>query len=87
MIEFNTIYPAYIILIIYNKNKTHIDTMMIDFNTIHTAINFTTENESDKKLNSDLTIYREQNKLNFTIYRKPKSTDFLIYNSSCHPYE
>jgi hypothetical protein len=55
---------------------------------LHPTINFTIENEADKKLNMlDLIIHREHNKLNFTIYRKPTSTDILIHNSSCHPNE
>jgi hypothetical protein len=55
-------------LTIYDKkNKKHTDTMMIEFTTMHPAINFTIENEADKKLNFlDLTIHREHNKLNFT---------------------
>jgi hypothetical protein len=70
------------ILIIYDKNKTRIETMIIEFNTIHPAINFTIENEADRKLHFlDLTIHRGHNKLNFTIYRKPTSTDILIHNS------
>jgi hypothetical protein len=78
---------AHDIVIIYN-NKTHIDTIMMEFNAIHPAINFTTENESDKKLNFlDMTIHRKNKKINFTINRKPTSTDILIHNSSCHPNE
>jgi hypothetical protein len=47
------------ILIIYDKSETHIDTMAMEFNTIHSTINFTLENESDKELNfRDLTIHR-----------------------------
>jgi hypothetical protein len=76
------------ILIIYDKNKTHIDTMMTEFNTITPTINFTTENESDKKLSFlDLTTHQKHNKLNFMIYRKLTSTDILIFNSKCHPNE
>jgi hypothetical protein len=39
------------ILIIYDKNKTHIDTVMVEFSTIHPAKNFTIVNEANKKLN------------------------------------
>jgi hypothetical protein len=76
------------ILIIYDKNKTHIDTMITEFNTIHPTINFTIENEENNKLNFlDLTVYRKHNKLDYTIYRKPTVTYVLIHNSSCHPKE
>jgi hypothetical protein len=37
------------ILIIYNNSKTHIDAMLMEFNTIHPTINFTIEYETDKK--------------------------------------
>jgi hypothetical protein len=76
------------IFITYDKNKTHKDTMMIEFNTIHPAINFKMENDADKKLNFIfLTTHPEHNTLNFTIFRKPTSTHILIHNSSCHPNE
>jgi hypothetical protein len=76
------------ILIIYDINKTHIDTMINEFNTIHLTINFTIENEENNKLNFlDLTIHRKHNKLDYTIYRKPTATDIFIHNSSCHPIE
>jgi hypothetical protein len=32
------------ILIIYDKNKTHIDIIMTEFNKIHPTLNFTIEN-------------------------------------------
>jgi hypothetical protein len=76
------------ILIIYEKNKTHTDTMITEFNTIHPTINFTIENEENNKLNFlDLTIHHEHNKLDYKIYRNPTATDILIHNSSCHPKE
>jgi hypothetical protein len=76
------------ILIVYDKNKTHNDTMITEFNTLHPTINFTVENEENKKLNFlDLTIHREHNKLDYTIYRKLTSTDIHIHNSFCHPNE
>jgi hypothetical protein len=60
------------ILIVYDKNKTHIDTMITKFNTLYPTINFTIENEENKKLNFlDQTIHREHNKLDYTIYIKP----------------
>jgi DNA mismatch repair ATPase MutL len=67
---------------VYDKNKTHIDTVVTEFNTIHPTINFTIENEENKKINFlDLTIHREHNKLDYTIYRKPTATDILILSS------
>jgi hypothetical protein len=76
------------ILIIYDNNKTHTDTMLMEFKTIHLTINFTREYETDKKTNFlDLTIQIKHDKLNFTIYRKPTSTDILIHNNSCNPNE
>jgi hypothetical protein len=58
----------------------------MEFNTIHPTINFTIENETNKKANFlDLTIQRKHDKLNFSIYRKP--SDIIIHNSSCHPKE
>jgi hypothetical protein len=76
------------ILIIYDINKMHTDTMINKFNTIHPTINFTIENEENNKLNFlDLTIHCTQNKLDHTIFRNPTATDILIHNSSCHPTE
>jgi hypothetical protein len=75
------------ILIIYDINNTHTDTMINEFNTIHPTVNFTVKNEENNKLNFlDLTIHRKHNKLDYT---KKKSTtkDILIHNSSCHPTE
>jgi hypothetical protein len=59
------------ILIVCNKNKTHSDTMITEFNTLHPIINFTIENEENKKLNFFYpTIHREHNKLDYTKNRK-----------------
>jgi hypothetical protein len=73
---------------VYDKNKTHIDTMITELNTIHPTINFTIENEENVKLSFFyLTIHQEHNKFDYMIYIyiKPTETDILIHNSSCHP--
>jgi hypothetical protein len=76
------------ILIIYDINNIHIDTMINEFNTKHPMINFTIENEENNKLNFlDLTIHRKHNKLDYTVCRKSTVTHILIHNSSCHPPE
>jgi hypothetical protein len=68
------------ILIIYDQNKTHIVTMTIELNTIHYTIKFTTDYESDNKLNFlDLTIHQKQNKLNL---KKKNSTDTQFMSSN-----
>jgi hypothetical protein len=67
------------ILIIYDINKTHIDTMINEFNTFHPTINFTIENEESNKLNFlDLTIHRKHNKLDYTIQGIPKRCIHII---------
>jgi hypothetical protein len=76
------------ILIIYNKHHTNIDNTLGEFNRIHPKINFTTEKETQNKINYlDLTITKQDNKLIFAIYRKPTTTDSIIHNNSCHPIE
>jgi hypothetical protein len=76
------------IMIVYDKNKTHINTIITEFKTKLPTINFTVEKEKNQKLHFlDLIIHREHNKLDYMIYKKPTATDILIHNSSCHPNE
>jgi hypothetical protein len=46
------------------------------------------EHEDSNNINFlDITISRENKKLNYKIYRKPAGTSTTIYNTSCHTRE
>jgi hypothetical protein len=76
------------ILLIYNQNETNIDEMLAEFNKQQPTIKFTIEKETHKSINFlDLTIQRQEQKLEYAIYRKPTQTDIIIPNDSCHPHE
>jgi hypothetical protein len=76
------------ILLIYNDNITNIQDTLKDFNKAHPNIQFTIEEQTDRKLNYlDITITNADNTFTFDIYRKPTSTDLIIRNDSCHPTE
>jgi hypothetical protein len=70
------------------NKKTNIINMLDNFNAIHPKLKFTMEQQTQNKINYiDLTIDKNQNKLNFEIYRKPTTTDLILHSTSCHPYE
>jgi hypothetical protein len=74
------------ILIVYDEEKTNIDTLLECFNNISPKLKFTIEKETEHKINFlDITINTEPNKISIDIYRKPTYTDVIIPNDSCHP--
>ena len=76
------------ILIVYDEEKTNIDTLLDCFNNISPKLKFTIEKEMEHKINFlDITINRESNKMSIDIYRKPTYTDVIIPNVSRHPRE
>ncbi|PNF31380.1 hypothetical protein B7P43_G10054 [Cryptotermes secundus] len=76
------------ILIIYDEKITNIEHTLKEINELQQNIKFTIEREQQESINFlDITIYRNEDSLQFTIYRKPTQTDIIIPNSSCHPFE
>jgi hypothetical protein len=60
------------ILIVYEEEKTNIDTLFECFNNISPKLKFTVEKEIEQKINFlDITINREPNKMSIDIYRNP----------------
>jgi uncharacterized protein (DUF1697 family) len=76
------------ILIVYDEEKTNVDTLLDCFNNISPKLKFTIEKEMEHKINFlDITINREPNKISIDVYRKPTYTDVIIPNDSCQPRE
>jgi hypothetical protein len=74
------------ILIIYDAQCTNINNIQTDFNDIHPNIKFTTETETDNRLNYlDITIHRTPQNWTVSIHRKPTFSDAIIPYSSNHP--
>jgi hypothetical protein len=60
--------------------------MLAEFNKQQPTIKFTIEKETHKSINFlDLTIQRQEQKLEYAIYRKPTQTNIIIPNDSCRP--
>ena len=73
------------ILLIYDSNHTDIPNILGNFNTIHPNLQFTAENETNKKINYlDITIQRTRTCWKTSIYRKPTFTGTIIPYSSNH---
>jgi hypothetical protein len=67
------------ILVVYDKTLTSIDEVLDSFNRIMPTMKFRIEKERENTINFlDITIGREQDKLNFDIYRKHTATDSII---------
>jgi hypothetical protein len=76
------------ILIIYDEQKTNITNTLEDFNAIYPKLKFTMEQQTQNRINHfDLTIKKNQNKLNFEIYTKPITTEMILHNTSYHKDE
>jgi hypothetical protein len=74
------------ILIIYDAQRTNINSIQTDFNGIHPNIKFTKETETDNKLNYlDITIHRTPTNWTASIHGKPTFSDAIILYSSNHP--
>jgi hypothetical protein len=77
------------ILILYNEEKSDIISILNEFNSIFTSLDFTCEMEDNNSLNFlDITIKKTINHdLVFNIFRKPSATDTTINFHSNHPPE
>jgi hypothetical protein len=76
------------ILIVYNRTTTDILKVFDSFNQLMPTMRFTTEKETDNRINFlDTTIAKEHNKLTFDIFRTPTTTDSIIPYDSRHPME
>ena len=83
-----TAYFRYVddILLIYDPQHTNIQDIQNDFNMIHPNIKFTSETETNNKINYlDITIHRTPTNWVTSIYRKPTFSDTIIPYSSNHP--
>ena len=71
---------------IYNGTCHQIDMLHNYLNSVNSNMKFTLEVEDDGRLNFlDLTVSRNENKVQFNIYRKPTATDIVIHATSHHP--
>jgi hypothetical protein len=74
------------VLLIYDSNHTHIQSILDDFNAMHPNLKFTAETETNNKINYlDFTIQRTPTCWKTSIYRKPTFTDTIFPYSSNHP--
>jgi hypothetical protein len=74
------------ILLIYDSHHTDTNKMANDFNNIHPNLRFTTETESDCRLNFlDITLHRMPHNWVISIHRKSTFTDTIIPYTSNHP--
>jgi hypothetical protein len=63
-----------------------INTLTHEFNTLHSNILFTHEEEHDKYINYlDTTIQRHNSHISISVYTKPTYTDSIIPHDSNHP--
>jgi hypothetical protein len=75
------------IICLYKGNERQIDIFKNYLNNLHQKLQFSSEIESDMKINYlDLTISNLNNKHNFKIYRKSTYSDLVIPASSNHPH-
>ena len=76
------------IIIIYDDNLSNIDTIFEEINKIDKNIQYTIEKEHNNKINYlDLTIIKNNNKIEYDIYRKPTHTEICIHRNSRHPMQ
>jgi len=83
-------YTRYVddILIIYNTRHINDNTIQKYINQIHNNIQLTPTHDSNGQINYlDLTIIRNNTKLEISIYRKPTTTNTTISYESNHPTE
>jgi len=74
------------ILLIYDSSQTNIQSILVDFNSIHPNLTFIEEIERENTLNFlDITIHKTRPNIKFSIHRKPTFTDTLIPYTSNHP--
>ena len=74
------------VLLIYDAQHTDIHTILSDFNSINTNLQFTKETEHNNKLNYlDITIHKTPTSVNISVFRNPTFTDTVISYTSNHP--
>jgi hypothetical protein len=74
------------ILLVYDAPSTNIDTVLNQFNTATSPLQFIIEPE--RQINFlHLTIFRDTHQLSYGIYRKATTTDSIIPFTSCHPQD
>lgn len=82
------IYHRYVDDIICIIKRNLVQIVLDEFNSKFPSIKFTIEEEKDNKINFlDLTIIRENKKLNYDIFRKPTHTNRYIPADSFHPFK
>jgi hypothetical protein len=76
------------ILIICNNTRTNTEVVLAEFNKIHKNLQFTMEQESNNTIKYlDISILRNNDKLEYNIYSKPTTSSTVIHASSFHPIE
>ena len=76
------------ILILFNATTTDIQGVLDRFNDVSPTLSFTLEMEKDNGINFlDISIFKDNDTIQFKIYRKPTTTDILIPFDSNHPFE
>ena len=83
-------YKRYVddIFIVYDTSKTNAQNIFNEINKIDPDLQFKITNETDNVITyMDLSISRNNNKLELGIYRKPIETGTVIHFNSIHPYE
>jgi hypothetical protein len=74
------------ILLIFNPNRTDMQAILKDLNTLHPNLQFMAEVERDNTLNYlDISIHKTPNGLKTSIHRKPTFTDSIIPYTFNHP--
>ena len=76
------------ILIIFDPNHYSIQTILAEFKTLHTKLQFTVEVEKDNTINYlDVNIHRTPSDWKTAIYRKPTFTGTIIPYTPNHPLQ
>ena len=74
------------ILLIFDSTHTDIQAILIEFNALHSNLNFRAEVERDHSINYlDISFQKTPNKIKTSIYRRPTITDTIIPYTSNHP--
>jgi hypothetical protein len=76
------------IFIIFDSSKIDEETMYNNIKNIDQHLEFKLSTEENRTISyHDVTISRENSKVNLNIYRKPTYKDIAIHASSNHPYD
>ena len=75
------------VLAIFLGTRRQLQNFLNFINDLHRNITFTIEIEVNDSINFlDLSITKQNNKLNISIFHKPTHMDMVIHNTSAHPY-